>query len=219
MNDRALMQAPDPRGGGNWLDTYIGEGQLVVQAPRQQLIDIAAVRGILFRQRWLVAAVIALALIAGLVATLLATPVYKATASVVVDPIGAIITEEQAFESSITFRTANEKFLTQVEIIKSRKTATEVAERLKMGERYDFLGADIDEKRPPNRTDAQWLQDKQQIAAAMLQKNVSVDVAGDNIVLAINFSSKSPTLAAEIANAYADLFAESDTRTQVQENQ
>ncbi|MCU0947413.1 MAG: polysaccharide biosynthesis tyrosine autokinase [Porphyrobacter sp.] len=218
MNDRALMQAPDPRGGGNWLDAYIADGQLVAQAPRQQLIDVAAIRGILFRQRWLVAAVIVVALIAGLVVTLLSTPVYKATASVVVDPVGMILTEEQAFESSITLRTANEKFLTQVEIIKSRKTASEVAERLNLGERYDLLGADVDERRPPNRTDQQWLQDKQQLAAAILQKNVTVDVPDDNFVLAINFSSKSPTLAAEIANAYAELFAESDTRTQVQEN-
>ena len=218
MSDRALMPAPDPRGGGGWLDTYVADGQLVAYQPRQQLIDISAIRGILFRQRWLVAGVVGLALIGGLVATLLMTPVYKASASVVVDPIGLIITEEQAMESAITLRTAGEKFLTQVEIIKSRKTASEVAQKLKLGERYDFLGADIDERRPPNRTDEQWLRDKQQIAAGLLSQNVSVDVPGDNFVLIINYTSGSPAMAAEIANAYADLFAESDTRTKIEEN-
>lgn len=218
MNDRALMPAPDPQGGGSWLDTYVAGGQLAAHQPRQQLVDIAAIRGILFRQRWLVAGVIGLALIGGLVATLLATPTYKASASVVADPVGLIITEEQAMESSITLRTAGEKFLTQVEIIKSRKTASEVAQKLKLGERYDFLGADIDERRPPNRTDEQWLLDKQQIAAGLLSQNVSVDVPGDNFILIINYTSESPAMAAEIANAYADLFAESDTRTKIEEN-
>jgi capsular exopolysaccharide synthesis family protein len=219
MNDRALMPAPDPRGGGSWLDTYVADGQLVAYQPRQQLIDISAIRGILFRQRWLVAGVIGLALIVGLVITLLMTPTYKASASVVVDPIGLIITEEQAFESSITLRTAGERFLTQVEIIKSRKTASEVAQKLNLGERYDFLGAGIDERRPPNRTDQQWLLDKQQIAAGMLAQNVSVDVPGQNFVLIVNYTSESPALAAEIANAYADFFAESDTRTKIEENE
>lgn len=139
MSNRALIQASDPQGGGNWLDTYIADGQLVARQPSQQLIDVAAIRGILFRQRWLVAGVVSVALILGLVVNLLTVPVYKASASVVVDPVGTLITPEQAIESSITLRTAAESFMTEIEIIKSRKTATQVAEKLNLGERYDFL--------------------------------------------------------------------------------
>lgn len=218
MSNRALIQPSDPQGGGNWLDTYIADGQLVARQPSQQLIDVAAIRGILFRQRWLVAGVVSVALILGLVVNLLTVPVYKASASVVVDPVGALITPEQAIESSITLRTAAESFRTEIEIIKSRKTATQVAEKLNLGERYDFLGADIDERRPPNRTDEQWLLDKQQIAAGKLQSNVSVTSSGNNFVLVIDYTSESPVLAAEIANAYADIFAESDSRSQLEEN-
>ncbi|MGY6637332.1 MAG: GumC family protein [Erythrobacter sp.] len=218
MSNRELIQASDPQGGGNWLDTYIADGQLVARQPSQQLIDVAAIRGILFRQRWLVAGVVSVALILGLVVNLLTVPVYKASASVVVDPIGVLITPEQAIQSAITLRTAAESFMTEIEIIKSRKTATQVAEKLNLGERYDFLGADIDERRPPNRTDEQWRLDKQQIAAGKLQSNVSVTSSGNNFVLVIDYTSESPVLAAEIANAYADIFAESDTRSQIEEN-
>lgn len=218
MNDRSIIQAPEPRGGGNWLDSYIADGQGAVGQPRQQVIDMAAIRGILFRQRWLIGAGILMALIAGLVITLLTVPIYKASASVVVDPIGTIITQEQAFESTINLRTAAERILTEVEVIKSRKTAMEVAENLNLGERSDFLGADIDERRPPNRTDEQWLADKQRIAAEQLKGNVAAEVSGNNFIIVISYRSKSPALAAEIANAYADNFAASDTRTEIEEN-
>ncbi|MEM6475496.1 MAG: polysaccharide biosynthesis tyrosine autokinase [Pseudomonadota bacterium] len=218
MNDRTIVQAPDPQGGGNWLDAYVADGQLVAHQPRQQLIDVSAIRGVLFRQRWLVGIVICLALIAGFVITLLTTPTYQASASVVVDPVGTIITEEQAMRSVMATRTAAEKFMTQVEIISSRKMAGEVAAKLNLGERYDLLGQDIDERRPPNRTDEQWVLDKQNIAAERLKDNVTVDVSGDNFVLVINYTSENPVLAAEIVNAYADNFAESDTRTEIEEN-
>lgn len=218
MNDRSIIQAPDPQGSGGYLDRYLIDNQLVASQLRPQLIDVSAIRGILFRQRWLVASALAFALIAGFVITLLMTPVYKASASVVVDPIGALITQEQAMETMITQRTAGEKFLTQIEIIKSRKSASQVAEKLNLSGRYDFLGADIDERRPPNRTDEQWLADKQQIATGRLIKNISVDVPKDNYVLVINYTSESPALAAEIANAYSDIFSESDTRAQIEDN-
>lgn len=218
MNDRTMIQAPDPQGGGNWLDTYVADGQLVPYQPRQQLIDIPAIRGILFRQRWLVISAIGLALIAGFVITLLSTPVYQASASVLIDPVGTVITEEQAAANMLASRFAADQFMTQVEIIKSRKMALEIAEKLNLAERYDFLGADIDEQRPPNRTDQQWLLDKQNIAAEQLRANVTTDVPTDNYVLVINYTSESSVLAAEIANGYAEIFAASDTRTQIEQN-
>jgi capsular exopolysaccharide synthesis family protein len=218
MNDRSIIQAPDPQGGGNWLDGYIVDGQRPGPQPRQQLIDFATLRGILFRQRWPIAIAVLFALVAGLVVTLLTVPTYKANASVVADPIGTLITPEQAIESAMTLRTAAEQFMTQLEVIKSRKTAMEVAETLNLGERYDFLGADIDERRPPNRTDEQWLADKQRMAAERLKNNVAAEVSGNNFVIVISYTSEDPALAAEIANAYVDNFAESDTRSQIEEN-
>ena len=95
MNDRSIIQAPQPDGRGGWLESYMPDQALAPVQQRPQLIDIAAIRGILFRQRWLVALVLVAAAIGGLVWTLMATPMYEARATVLVEPYGNFVVEGQ----------------------------------------------------------------------------------------------------------------------------
>jgi capsular exopolysaccharide synthesis family protein len=218
MNERPLVHAPEPARQGAWLDTYMPEGQLYPAAPRPQLINFAAVRGIIFRQRWLVGSIIVLALLGGLVVTLLSTPMYRAEAKVAVKPYSQYIVEGQDVEQGFSPVQIYDFLATQVEVIKSRNLAETIVNDLNLATRTDLLGDDVDEGRSPGMSDEQWLEAKKKLATSILAGSVVAQVPTENWVISIGFESESPTLAAEIANAYADAFVASGSSNSVQTN-
>jgi capsular exopolysaccharide synthesis family protein len=218
MNERPLVQASEPARQGAWLDAYMPEGQLYPAAPRPQLINFATIRGILFRQRWLVASIIVLALLGGLVVNLLSTPMYLAEAKVAVKPMGKYIVEGQDVEQGISPTQIDDYLATQVEIIKSRSLAERIVNDLDLASRTDLLGRDIDESRAPGMSDEEWLKAKKQMAVSILTSSVVAEVPNETWVLTIGFRSPSPTLAAEIANAYADAFVASGSASTIETN-
>ncbi|WP_300425960.1 hypothetical protein, partial [uncultured Hyphomonas sp.] len=59
MNDRSIIQTPDPSGRDVWADRYLPAE--MIEAPQQGggfQIDTAWLRGALFRQRWLIGATV-----------------------------------------------------------------------------------------------------------------------------------------------------------------
>lgn len=221
MNDRSIIQPPSSEPGGRalWLDSYLQDGSVIQAPPRQKLIDVAAIRGIFYRQRWLMALVVLAALVGGIVWTMMATPMYEAQTTVRVDPTGKNVVEGQDVIPEIYGNRISTYMATQVEIIQSRNLAGVVASERNLADRYDFLGANIDEGRPPNRSDEQWAQDKLQLATQALAARVEAELPLESQIITIKFRSENPVIAAEIANAYADAFATSDTRNRVDSNQ
>lgn len=220
MNDRSIIDPSQQGGTGTWLEAYLPENQLAQTAPQGgQIISLAAVKGIVYRQRWLFAGVVLAALTIGLIVTLLSEPMYEATAKVSVEPYGAFILEGQDVEQGIASNQVGDYLATQVEVIKSRSLAEVVVAERQLGERYDLLGAEIDQGRSPDVTDEQWLNTKEEIATSILAGSVDAQVPGRSWVIPISFRSNNPTLAAEMANAYADAFISSDTRESVEGNE
>ena len=220
MNDRSIVRTPETGGQGTWLDTYLPDSQLTTHQGNQlRLVDIPAIRGILFRQRWLIAIVVAAAGLLGFVWTMMATPMYEARSSVRIEPYGAFIVEGQDVERATPSNQIYDMLQTQLGIITSRALASTVAEDLKLGERYDLLGADIDDSRPANVTDEEWRQAKQSMAASILHGSVSAELPERNWIIQIAYRSQDPAIAAEMANAYAAAFAASDTRQSVASNE
>lgn len=217
MNDRQIINLPEPEGPGTWLDAYMPDRSLALQQPGPQFINIAMIRGLLYRQRWLIAGVLVAAVVLGVVATLLATPMYQANAKVSVKPYGQQIVEGQ-IDNSVPANQAYEFIATHVERIKSRELALVVVDDLELAERTDFLDKDIDSTRPPGINDADWKQSKRQLAASMLTSSVAPERSEGTYIIEIGFRSESPTLAAEIANGYAAAFIASDSRNSVENN-
>ena len=211
------MNDPGPAPQGNWLDPYMPNRQLAAQQSAVMPLGISAIRGLLFRQRWLVAGVLFAAAVVGLIATLLVTPMYQATAKVSVKPYGVYVVEGQA-EQSIPSNLIYDYLSTLVERIKSRKLAEVVVDNLKLGERNDLLGPDVETGRAPGMTDAEWKEAKRKIAISMVAEAVVVEPPQGNWVIKIGVQSEDPVLAAEIANGYADAFVASDTRTSLETN-
>jgi polysaccharide biosynthesis transport protein len=220
MNDRSFISSPEPSPQGRWLDSYMPEGQIAAYQPQSasNFINLATLRGILFRQRWLIAAVIVAAIIAGVIWTLMATPMYQATAKVRLEPYGRNIVEGQDVNQGFVASQVYDYISTEIEVIKSRSLAKVVAEEENLGTRYDLLGKDIDESRPPNMTDAQWLDEKENIAAGILASSVVAELPKDNWIISIGFTSSNRMLAAEMANAYADAYVAFDSRQNSSEN-
>ncbi|TRD11669.1 polysaccharide biosynthesis tyrosine autokinase [Erythrobacter insulae] len=219
MNDPQIFQAPEPRGSRSWIDSYLPQNQMVHHQPRQKLIDMAAVRGVIFRQRWLIAGIIIAAVVTGLIVTLLATPMYEARSTVRVEPYASYIVEGQNVDQGIAPSQVFQQLNTYVGIITSRNLANVVAEQKNLGERTDFLGPNIDESRPENMSDAQWLDAKQKMAAAKLHRSVSSEFPTNNWIITIVYRSEDPQIAAEMANAYSDAFVASDTKDTIAENE
>lgn len=218
MNERSVIEAPEPSGGSVWADPYLPAPY--AEQPKGPQFDIAWLRGALFRQRWLIGVVMVLAVMAGVGLTLLTTPTYQATATVRVSPWGQSIVEgQQDLTSQIVSASEIGAFMqTQLEIVQSRNLAEQVARELGFAKRTDLLGPNVDESRPANRSDKQWEEDKVQLAAQVLQGSVTASLPNASQILAIQVTSESPTLAAEIANGYAKAFVQTDVRRSVDSN-
>ncbi|MEO0462989.1 MAG: polysaccharide biosynthesis tyrosine autokinase [Pseudomonadota bacterium] len=221
MTDQPIVQAPEgPRQGRDlWVDGYLPPAYPEPAAPETSMFDTAWLRGALFRQRWLIGSTLVVALLAGLVMTLLETPLFQASATVQISPFGNFIVEGQEATAAIQSTSEIDSFLqTQAVVIKSRKIAGVVAEKLNASSRNGLLGEAIDESRPPDRTDEQWEKDKMQRAASVLRGGVSAVVPQDELVLTITFTHPDRILAAEAANAYSEAYVESDTKRSVESN-
>lgn len=219
MNERSIIQAPAPNGRSTWLDGYLQDGYLPQPQAKPQLIDVSAIRGILFRQRWLVLLIVLASLVGGVVWTMMATPMYEAQTTVRVDPTGKNVVEGQDVMPEVYGHRINAYLATQVEIIKSRSLANVVAADRNLGGRTDFLGSEVEQSRPPGRTDAQWAEDKLGIASSKLAAQVNAEPPVDSQIITITYRSADPVIAAEMANAYADAFAASDTRDRIDSNE
>ena len=218
MNERSIIEAPEPSGGNMWVDQYL-PGPVVQQTAKGPQIDIPWLRGALFRQRWLIGAVLLLSIVTGVAITLLTPPTYQATATVRVSPWGTAIVEGQELSASIFSANEIDSYMqTQVQILKSRNLAEAVVRDLGLGKRTSLLGSDIDESRPANRSDAEWEEDKVKLAAQIVQGSVSAQAPSEAQIIAINITSDDPALAAEIANGYAEAFVKTDVQRSLDSN-
>lgn len=168
--------------------------------------NIGDLIGIL-RRNWIpVAVIIALALIAGLVATLLATKIYRATASVQIEQTTAKIVDTELAEPVSSIADANRFLNTQLAILQSRGLAIRTAERMKLFDNNNFLvamGIKVDGAQP-NTPEA--IRQRREMVIGLLRGNTSVDLPVNSRVAQLRFDSPDPRLSAQVANGVADSY-------------
>ncbi len=219
MNDLPVIEPGEPHPRQGWVDAYLPDRSIAYQEPTTKLVELATVRGILFRQRWLLAGVLLTTVIAGLIITLLSTPLYEAKATVQVEPFSKDIVEGQDTDPGIASNQVFDFLQTQLAVIESRNVAKIVATNLRLHERSSLLGADFDEGRPPNLSDEQWTETRLNAVTEILVQSVDAELPNDTWIIEIGYSSTDPVIAAELANGYADAFSDSDTRDAVDDNE
>lgn len=176
-------------------------------------IDFTMIRGILWRQRFIIIGVVSLALLAGAIATMLMTPRYQATATVQLNLAGGSIIEGQDLDPYIATNEYARYAETLSEVVESRNMAAKVVDNLQLQNSAELFGEEVISEGQAGDEGA-----RRSAAAAMLMGGVSADAPFESRIMSITFNSTSPELAAQVANGYADQFLNENVREGIEAN-
>lgn len=159
-------------------------------------LNLSTLVRIVSEWRWVILGCVAVGLALALVATLLATPLYRASATLEMNPPQVEVLGQGKSGQAMV---ANDRdFLpTQYGLLRSRALAERVAQELNLGGNPAFVPEGIDRASGTR------------IAAARLQGGFDVDPLPQSRLVEISFVSEDPALAARVTNAFADNFINS----------
>lgn len=209
----------DAQSRSAWSDQYLPGPDGQSSGASDGLINLATVRGLLFRQRLILIGVTTAVVVMGLVFTLLTRPQFEAVSTVRVDPTGVKIVEGQDLAPSVSINEIDRYMNTLGSVIKSKRMAYQVVDDLNLASNDAFLGETFDKGRPPGLNDKQWLRERREAATAIAQGGVSVDVPVESRVMSIKFRSLSAQDASLLANGFADAFVKDDLRRSMRSNE
>lgn len=168
-------------------------------------IDVKAIWSAVYRNRYVMISIIAVAILLGVVAAMLSTPIYRATASVQIDQTTAKVLETEQSDPSQTADT--DRFLqTQLDILRSRSQAIKVADDLGLARNSRFMtGMGL---APSGGTigglNAQASQRERVIR--VLIANLHVELPRSSRIASLSFDSPDPQLAAMVVNSYVKTY-------------
>lgn len=159
-----------------------------------------------YRNRLLIAAIVAASMLVGLGITMLMTPKYKATASIQIDQQATNVlgnNDQNAVDPNGAWQDADRFLQTQADVLQSRALALAVMQDLNLGANDDFVQR-MGVKPADKPAGALSLADtKQEQILNILSDDLRVDLPRNSRVVALSFTSPDPRLAARIANAFA----------------
>lgn len=167
---------------------------------------------IIVRRKWIIVTIVALALIAGLVWTLMMTPQYTAASLIEISRQQQQVTQVEGIEQGD--RTFDQEFYeTQYELLRARTVAERVASDLRLANNLDFFSAHginpdsvewlSSNDTAPSRSD---LAEREKAAVGLLLANIEIAPIARSSLVRIRYTSANPTLSAQIANAWAEKF-------------
>ena len=168
---------------------------------------------ILLRRKWVIIAITALAMLLGLVLTLMMTPQYTASSRIEINRNQQRVTNVEGLEQADrTFDT--EFYETQYELLRARSVAERVVRDLRLGNRPEFFAAHGIEP-----GDAEWLSDaeggtpsredlatRREAATGLLLGHVAISPIERSALVDISYTSAAPVISAEVANSWANQF-------------
>lgn len=203
--------------GQSVVDRYLPNGQAAAApAASQNLFSFSTLRAILWHQRYVLIGVTILALVAGLVVTMLATPRYQATAALRVNTNGGQILMGQEVVDPMISANEYQRYLATLEaVIQSRRMAARVVEDLNLSENPEIMGDSILDGRPDGVSEESWRASLEASAIDAVRSGLTVSNPIGTQILEITYESPDPALSAAIANSYAsNFFAEDMARAE-----
>lgn len=168
---------------------------------------------ILLKWRWIVAGAAVLGLAAGFVATLLTTPIYRASTTLQIDhePAKIVAVESQQTPDSYG---SEEFYQTQYGLLKSRSLAERVVANLNLAYDEEFLdqagsmsrAVEPDQAGPDAPRTAADRAARTSRATGIVMSGLSVEPVQRSRLVKVSYDSPNPQIAAKIANAVADSF-------------
>jgi uncharacterized protein involved in exopolysaccharide biosynthesis len=166
---------------------------------------------IIRRRRWVILAVVALAVLLALVVTLMMRPVYTAETRIEVSRDLKNVTNVQGVDPEQAGRDL-EFYQTQYSLLEARSLAERVMRRLRLTNNDDFFNAHgIDEAKlnrlgPATRMTAGGESERERVIVETLLQHVSINPIRGSSLIDIDYSSYDPQVSAQIANTWAGEF-------------
>ena len=156
-------------------------------------LDFATLVRIIRDWRWLIAAAAALGLVGGTLLTILTPPQYRSWVTLEVNPPAVEIMDEQRRDRSQA-ATSWDHMVTQVGLLQSRTLAERVAQDLDLVSNASFVtpGGDASARL--------------RAAADKVAGGLKVEMPEDGQLIRFSYSTKSPEMAATVANGIAEGF-------------
>ena len=170
---------------------------------------------VVLRWKWAILGIIVSSLVIGLVVTLLTTPKYTAKARIEISRDQKNITKVEGIESATAGRD-QEFYQTQYALLQARSLGERVVRQLRLSTNEAFFeahGTEIDSGAGVfGKTSAPLTQadrtKREKRAVDLLLKNVSVAPIRGSALIDISYTSASPQLSTDIANAWTKQFIE-----------
>lgn len=175
-------------------------------------IDFRAIWAAIYRNRLLIAVTIVLALILGVVVTLLTTPIYRAETTVQIEQQATKVLNTEDSEPTASTLDAERFLQTQLDIIRSRALATRVAESLNLFANDSFLIAMQVEPSDVLIGALDARESKRERVLQVIENNLAVELPRESRIATISFTSPDPVLARRIANSYAENYITSNLK-------
>ena len=159
----------------------------------------------LYRQRWVIAAAVGLALAIGVVLTFALPKQYTAVAQVQLEQQTPQLLGDKDFDPQAPVQDANRFLQTQLDRVRSQSIAETVVDKLQLSKSPATLVAlGIDP------TDAPDAKIARQLAVYQLQGNVKALLGLNTRLAQVSFTTADPKLSANIVNAYVDALSTSN---------
>lgn len=171
-------------------------------------IDLRELARVLWRRRWIIAGTLALVVVASGALISQITPLYTATAKVMVDPRQANIVD---LDQVISGLPANvETIQSEIEVLGSRTLAAKVVDYTGLMQRPEFNRAISSKDAAIDDTantpvSAELTQQRNRVIDRFLAA-LDVSSVGRSRVIDISFQAADPKLSADVANAVAELY-------------
>lgn len=176
---------------------------------------------IALRWRYVILGAVATCVLLGLIVTLLMTPRYTAAATVEIARESSKVTGIEGVErEASTFD--QEFYQTQYGLLRSRALAERVANRLRLVddpqffERFRSTRETAAFQELNGRYPAAGRAERQRVAGEILLKNIAIDPLRFSRLVSIGFSSPDATFSAQVANAWAENFIQTNLERKVQ---
>lgn len=209
-----LVTSPRPGGAAAQTAMPFGTEQSGVPIIRQYL-RIAS------RWRYVIIGVTIACVLLGLVATLLMTPKYTAATTIEIARESSRLTDFQGVERETSI-IDQEFYQTQYGLIKSRGLSERVATQLRLVEDpkfFEMFGfvSDAPAFRVTNgRYPAASRSERQRVAGEILRRNLTVEPIRLSRLVNVTFTSSDAEFSAKIANAWAEIFIQTNLERKVQ---
>lgn len=188
---------------------YGSYGDLDPYADGKPAFDIREVLAIIRSNLIFISVIIAAAVVLAVIVTMLQTPRYTAQTTLQINDQSAQILGKQddTLQDPVVAASDTERFLqTQVDILKSRALAERVAQRLRLvgnAKFYDAMGV----RQPSGNLSRAELED---LTIRTIEAARDVDLPRNTRLATVSFISTQPELAAQIANAFASEFIQTN---------